>query len=94
VKLSFLDIARQTIANTELVRQWERLSGNKFARSPLDCMIDEATGHGDAVMEKFLAFVYDVAWCRLPPDILDADSVCVILAMPGVVREIKALQGR
>jgi len=47
----------------DLVTEWQRLSGKKLvASSPLDRMIDEATGYDMAIMQEFADFVYEFVW--------------------------------
>ena len=52
------------------VENYDRLTGSHFGalarRSPLDQMIDQATGRGKDEVLKFCAFVADVVWSRLP----------------------------
>lgn len=57
--ITFLQCLEQCI-HTDLVTQWERLSGKKLvARNPLDRAIDEATGYDMAVMQEFADFCYN-----------------------------------
>lgn len=57
-----------------LVEQFDRLAGThllpRLERSPLDVMIDEATGNGPSEedMAKWTAFVWDCVWTRLPEE--------------------------
>lgn len=56
--VSFLECLEMCI-HTPLVAEWERLSGKKIVpASPLDRMIDEATGYNMVVMKEFVDFVY------------------------------------
>lgn len=58
--VSFLECLEMCIQQRDLVAQWERLSSKKLvASSPIDKMIDEATGYDQAVMGEFADFVYD-----------------------------------
>lgn len=57
--LSFLECLNAAI-QTDIVKEWERLSGKKLiASSPIDRMIDEATGYQEEVLKEFIDFVYD-----------------------------------
>ena len=55
----FLLCLREAAATPELVEQFDRLSGTNLARrgSPLDLMIDDATGRTDAALIGFVEFV-------------------------------------
>jgi hypothetical protein len=58
--VSFLECLETCTHNSEFVAQWERLNGKKLvATSPIDRMIDEATGHDVAMIGEFADFVYD-----------------------------------
>jgi hypothetical protein len=50
----------------ELVKEFDRLSGSHLSelrtRTPLDAMIDDATGRYDAELAKFTAFVFTFVW--------------------------------
>lgn len=49
----------ETCVNSEIVTEWQRLSGKQLvASSAIDRMIDEATGYDLAVMGEFADFVY------------------------------------
>lgn len=51
--------------HSELLPQWERLWGKKLlVTSPLDRMIDEATGYDQAIMGEFADFVYTFVFSR------------------------------
>lgn len=56
-------------ANTELVTQFDRLYRTSLSkltvRSPLDLMIDEATGYDKDQILKFAAFVFSYIWLPL-----------------------------
>lgn len=53
----------ETALHSELLTEWQRLSNKKLiASSPLDRMIDQATGYDQAVMQEFADFVYEYAW--------------------------------
>lgn len=50
----------------EFVQQWERLTGLRLLpASPLDRLIDEATGYDLAVMAEFADFVYRCVFCTM-----------------------------
>lgn len=58
--VTFLDCLDTCIHEHEFIAQWERLSGKKLLpASPLDRMIDEATGYNMVVMSEFADFVYE-----------------------------------
>ena len=53
----------------ELVSEFDRLAGTSLGenKSPINQMIDEATGKERADIVKFIEFVYDCVWLRLEP---------------------------
>jgi hypothetical protein len=64
--IPFIECLNMCLYNQEFVAQWERLSGKKLlAKSPIDRMIDEATGYDMAVMREFADFVYDVVFLTI-----------------------------
>jgi hypothetical protein len=76
--LTFVDTLLYCISTPELVSEFNRLSGCSLGvdkRSPLERMIDKATGYEavrketvNSEFEKFVEFVYEFVWTRLPPD--------------------------
>jgi len=59
--------------NQELVAEFNRLFECNLGvdkRSPLEAMIDAATGHepDEKDMKLFVGFVWECVWCRLPPE--------------------------
>lgn len=60
----FIDCLNRCLHEPELVAQWERLSGRQLiAHSPLERMIDEATGYQMDAMREFADFVYEYVFC-------------------------------
>lgn len=56
----FLECLEHCLYTREFRTEWERLSGKTLlAKTPLDRMIDEATGYDQAVMKEFADFVYE-----------------------------------
>lgn len=71
--LSFMLCVREAAGTLELVSQVDRLYGTAIVarKTPIDRMIDEATGKHDADMQTFLRFVWNFVFCALrssPPD--------------------------
>ncbi len=57
----------ETALHSDLVKEWERLSGKKLLpASPLDRMIDSATGYDMVMMREFADFVYEYVFLALP----------------------------
>lgn len=56
---------------SELVENFNRLTGYKLGepRSPIDQMIDQATGLEDEAMREFISFVHEFVWLRLPREV-------------------------
>ena len=52
-------------ANPEFVENWARLRGIRLPATPMDKMIDEATGHGAAIARQFIADVDELVCQRL-----------------------------
>ncbi len=71
--MTFEEVLLQTAANREFVREFDRLTGCSLSklggRSPLDAMIDDATGRTEAEVGQFVAVVFDVVWMRLPLEV-------------------------
>jgi len=73
--LTFEDCLRECIGNLEFVRGFDRLCGTDLAgarrRGVLTAMVDEATGFGEERRRedvgRFVAFVHETVWRRLPP---------------------------
>lgn len=79
-EVGFLRTLRQSIHTPGLVEQFNRLTGRKLGqrspKTPIDAMIDKATGYeavlaaeDAADMKAFAEFVRDVVWNRLPPHV-------------------------
>ncbi len=66
--LTFMQCAEQCIQTLELVREIDRLYGTDLLsrRSPIEQMIDKATGKVDSDMQTFLRFVWNCVFIRLP----------------------------
>lgn len=66
---TLLDCLHAAIDNEDLVREFDRLSGTHLSkvhlRSPLDAMIDEATGRDADAIDQFVAFVIVCIWVPL-----------------------------
>lgn len=57
--VTFVECLETCINTSELVNEWQRLSGKTLLpASPIARMIDEATGYDMAVMGEFADFVY------------------------------------
>lgn len=66
--MTFLDYVNTCLGNRELLIEFDRLRGTNLSEigcaSPINSMIDEATGRNEDSMAKFVEFVYDAIWCR------------------------------
>lgn len=63
--VTFLDCLIEA-TQTPIVTEWERLSGKKLVSlSPLDRMIDDATGYGNAVLGEYVDFVYEFVFLTM-----------------------------
>ena len=64
--VTFADCLAACLFTPEFRHEWERLTGNTLvAASPLDRMIDEATGYDMTVMAEFADFVYWYVFCTM-----------------------------
>lgn len=70
--LTFEECCHQCLADLKFVKEFDRLTGCSLAelKSPINAMVDEATGKTKWDMRKFVAFVYETVWLRLPPTML------------------------
>jgi hypothetical protein len=68
----FIDLAIRCSHQTELVREYDRLSGAAFGSvikaTGLNAAIDEASGRTKDEWMKWMAFVFEFIWIRLPPE--------------------------
>lgn len=55
-------------SNSEFVDNWTRLRGFTLPASPIERMVDEASGHGEAIAVQFIADVRDLIYSRLVRD--------------------------
>ncbi len=69
--LGFEHILREAIAHREFVANFDRLTGSNLllTGAPMQVAVDLASGRTDADMRRFAAFVKDVIWDRLPPQL-------------------------
>ncbi len=72
-EMTFNDCLATALKSEELVSEWDRLTGYRLRalgqRSPIDKMVDDATGFGGAkgseIAGEFIAFVFDYLWFPL-----------------------------
>lgn len=72
--MTFGDCVVEAAGNAEFVSNWMRLRGISLATSPIDMMIDDATGRNAETAKLFLADVHDLIWSRLPPPPMQGDA--------------------
>lgn len=67
--LTFALCATEAAGCTELVSQVDRLYGTNLLRrgSPIELMVDHATGRQDTDMQTFLRFVWNCIFIRCAP---------------------------
>ncbi len=65
--MSFMQCLMACAENKELVKEFDRLAGCdlSFSGTPIDRMIDEATGKLANDIQKFIAFVWGCVWTRI-----------------------------
>lgn len=54
-------------AITEMYKEWCRLEGYSSGKTPIETIIDTATGYEKARMEEFVVWFYLEVMSRLPP---------------------------
>lgn len=71
--MTFVACVAQCAAIPGFVAQYDRLTGSHLAdvlsASPLNAAIDDATGHKSQEFARFAAFVYEIVWTRLAPEV-------------------------
>jgi hypothetical protein len=65
--MNTLDVIRACAACPEFVANWARLRGVHLPTTPIDRMIDDATGRNDDIAQQFVADVFDLVIGRLEP---------------------------
>lgn len=67
--LVFLQCVEATLQTKEIVEQVDRLYGTSLMRrsSPIERMVDDATGKSDEDMQTFLRFVWNCIFIRCAP---------------------------
>lgn len=66
--LTFTDCLMEAAKAPELLQQFCRLNNftNPITASGINKMVDEATGYDKMVIEKFVDFVWEFIWTRIP----------------------------
>ena len=70
--LSLFDMCLLTaLANEELIQQFDRLTGGNLQGqgTPIDRMIDQATGRNEKDMESFIAFIKEFIYQPISKDV-------------------------
>lgn len=67
--MTFIECLEYCAGQSEFVKEFDRLYGTHLSqigrRSPLDAMIDEATGRDKESLDKLSAFVFRFVWAPL-----------------------------
>lgn len=63
--LQFMVCVMACAKNDEYVENWLRLRGYSLPRSAIERMVDDASGHGDAIAQQFIADVHETVYSRL-----------------------------
>jgi hypothetical protein len=81
---AFSACMREAIGTPELVANFDRLYGASLTtpRSPIERMVDKATGKTEDDMRAFVEFVHDCIYLRLLDDALDALRVESLAPQP------------
>lgn len=66
--MNFEEIVLECCRNQALVSEFDRLTGSNLSLrgKPIELMVDQATGKLADDVAKFVAFVYECVWLRLP----------------------------
>ncbi len=69
-KMTFNELVLFCAEHHDLLVEFDRLQGTHLStfdkRKPIEQMIDEATGRDEDAMRKFVDFVYEFVWLRVP----------------------------
>lgn len=62
--INFLECLQLCAGNKELVSEFDRLTGSNLSLrgSPIDVMIDQASGRTETEIEAFIQFVHEFIW--------------------------------
>lgn len=85
-KVNWWQCVAMCSTNAEFVATWCKMTGYYLSVSPINKLIDEATGWDKRIASQFLAFVRDIVWNRLPaehrdgewPAAIGDDEVCML----------------
>ena len=71
---AFIRCAHEAIETPELVSNFNRLYGATLGArvSPIEAMVDKATGKADADMQAFVEFVHNGIYLRLPDEAIES----------------------
>jgi len=80
--LKFEECVQECLENEGFVREFDRVAGTHIGgepRTPMAVLVDQATGYEDLKkktdLKKFVAFVYETVWIRLPEGAKDPTQV-------------------
>ena len=80
--LRFEEVVHECLGNEEFVREFDRFAGTHIGgkpRDPMMILVDRATGFDELKTtndyKKFVAFVYETVWTRLPNDAKDLSEI-------------------
>ena len=81
--MNFTEVVIECVKTPGFVKGFNRLTGSKLGtdtRAPIEKMIDSATGYKPETedMRKFVAFVFETVWMRMPLINQDKDKEKVI----------------
>lgn len=65
--MTFSEVLNYCANRTDFVTEWSRLRGVSLPTTPIERMVDEATGRNDSIAKQFIEDVYDIVWSRLDP---------------------------
>ena len=67
--MTFEECLAGCVSHKAFVDEWCKLRGVRLlGLSPIEQMIDKATGHDGGIAKMFIDDVYDIVWCRMKHD--------------------------
>lgn len=92
---AFLACVHQAAETSELVAQFDRLYGADLShkRSPVEQMVDAASGKKDDDVSSFMSFVHDCVYMRVPDQVIE-DLRATAARVGLTLADMAAVQGR
>lgn len=74
--MTFEQVVAECLDNRELVAEFDRLNHTNISRrgTPLELQIDDASGKTEDDVRKFIEFVMECVWNRLPKEAREVEG--------------------